>query len=358
MRIHFRPAPTSRLCRLDAPTSRLRRLGALLALGGLALAWAAPAGHADTCSACPEPTLADLEKQAGFELTSRTDDDGQAHTDYVVTDGGECSYSVSVPPLVTIGKTWTVLRGSGTVYNCPWGDTSTTVTISISEGDSSEWKVEGEVSAEVALIALKLGGSLGGSLGGGQVKGEVRTLSQHIGAAFGHVLDWHGLFELADVTLDGQVDVTRRFAWWTKNEATEHTVHRKGDVRMACGAESVRLTRRASIGAMFHIWDGSCDAKVTPVDLGTFPRPKPPPVITPPPTPVPVPVPDEDPTDPPPSLPVPLDPDAQPSTPQQSADLDDPPAGIPPLTPLGDPSAQSLLGGAQIAEVPLAEAGN
>jgi hypothetical protein len=311
-------------------------------------------GRADTCSACPEPTLADLAQQAGFELTSRTDDDGTAHTDYVVTDGGECAYAVSVPPLVTIGKSWTVLRGSGTVYNCPWGDTSTTVTISLSEGDSSEWKVEGELSAELALIALKLGGSLGGSLGGGHVQGEVRTLSQHIGAAPGHVLDWHGLFELADVTLDGQVDVTRRFAWWTKNEATEDTVHRQGNVWTACGAEKVRLTRRASIGAMFHIWDGSCDATVTPVDLGTFPRPKPPPVITPPSG---TPAPSEELPDPPPSVPAPIDPDDEPTTPQDSSDLDDPPAGIPPLTPLGDPSAQSLLGGAHVVEVPFGEAG-
>ncbi|MFM8980287.1 MAG: hypothetical protein ACKOSS_07490 [Planctomycetia bacterium] len=290
---------------------------ALLLLARLLLAAGLPlrAAQADACATCAAPTEASLSGQPGYALYVREDRWGTRRSDTLHVDGDACTYALGTTPVARLGKSWMVLRGTGTVCNCPWGATDASVSVSLGDGDSTDWKVEGEVQAEVALVALKASAGLKVGVTHGRSLHEVREVTQRIEAAPGHVLDWEGWFELAELTLDLELDVTRRYAWWTKNQLTGDEVHLRGEVLVGCGRERVTLRRQASIGVRFRLWDAPCDGSAAPTDLGTFPRPRPAPALTPSPAAVPV-------------LPVPVVP-----APVVPANLHDPvePAPVAPL---------------------------
>lgn len=263
-----------------APLQRVRTRVLVLLL--VALGLAPQAAQADACAQCAAPTEASLAGQPGFALYEREDRWGARRTDTLHVDAGSCSYAPAAAPVARLGKSWMVLRGQGTVASCPWGATEASVSVTLSEGDSTDWKVEGEVQAEVELAALAASAGLKVGMAHGRTLHEVRQVTQRIEAAPGHVLDWEGWFELADLTLDLELAVTRRYAWWTKNHLTGDVVHLSGEVLVACGREQVTLRRQASLGVCFRLWDAPCDGSAPPTDLGSFPRPRPAPVLTPP----------------------------------------------------------------------------
>ncbi|MFM8386589.1 MAG: hypothetical protein ACKOCB_07235 [Planctomycetia bacterium] len=279
-------SPTSRPhATRPAPAPRLR-LGWQALLGLLLASLPASPARAEGCEDCAAPSAQALRSQPGFGLFVRQDRWGARREDTLHLDAGACAYAPASTPVARLGKSWMVLRGTGTVASCPWGSTDASVSVSIAEGDSTDWRVEGEVQVELKAVALSTAASAKTGVAHGRTLQEVRQVTQRIEAAPGHVIDWEGWFELADLTLDLDLSVTRRYAWWTKNPLTGDHVHAAGEVLVDCGRERVTLRRQASLGVRFRLWDAPCDGSTPPVDLGTFPRPRPAPVLTPPAAPV------------------------------------------------------------------------
>lgn len=302
-----------------------RAAAGLLALA-LLLAGAGTAS-ADACSSCPAPSEDDIRAaEPGFELAWRSGFLGLRSRDYLETDAGECAYALAGPPQISIGKSWLVLRGSGSVWNCPWGRSDDEIAYEIDAGDSSGWSLDASLDASLKQKLLQLLLDVDFSMAESSSVREVRRVTKRLEAAYGHVLDWSGYFELADVVCDLDVNVTRRWSWWTKNSGTGATVHQQGVVWMECGNEAAQLTRRASIGYSIRVLDSSCDAPdAPPIDRGTFPRHRPP-VVTPSDDP-PVPAHDEggdDGGDEPPSEPLDPEPRSGPQEPRSGEDADEP----------------------------------
>jgi hypothetical protein len=234
--------------------------------------------RADACSSCPEPTLQDLAALPGFTLHALPADVfGHRPTDYVETDAGECTYVPKNDPQVAITASRLVLRGVGEVWHCPHSSSDDQITYSIAAGDSTEWKVAGEVGATLKAVALEVAGKVSGGYASGRSTNEVKTVTKTLRAAMGHRIAWEGYFEIASLALTVEVDVTRRWSWWTKNARTFDVVLRSGSIWMSCGTERVPLARSASIRYAIHLLDRACGAPpgTPPDDLGWFPLPPP-----------------------------------------------------------------------------------
>lgn len=260
----------------------VRRPLALL-LAGLLLLGPAGRAHADACSDCPGPTLADLRAQPGFALESRPSPlawPGPAD-DYVETNPNGCSFTALSRPDVAQGPAWAVLRGTGEVFNCPEAKSASEISFTVEEGDSTQWSVQGEAGGELEAFGLKLAAKIGGGYGRGHAVREVRAHRQTLEAQPGHRVPWEGYFLLATLSLDLDVSVSRNWSWWTKNTATGAEVHRSGTLQMPCGSDHLRLERQASLSAFLHLYDGACGASGNAlIDLGLFP-PAPVPVTPP-----------------------------------------------------------------------------
>lgn len=255
------------------PSALRRLLPALLA--GAALLPGAPPARADGCDDCRAPTLADLEAAPGFRVELRLLD-GWPHLvlpDEVAVNGDECSYVARSAPALTTGPTWSVLRAAGEVLNCPWARTSDSVSFEVAEGDTTEWKVQGEVGATASLAAVQLAAKVGGGYGRGTSVTEVRTHTTTIEAQPGHRVPWEGYFEVAPLTLSIEFAVTRRWSWWTKHPNFGDTVLASGSVWIDCGTERVTLTRRAALRGWVKTGDRPCGEP----DLGAVTPPAPPP---------------------------------------------------------------------------------
>jgi hypothetical protein len=262
--------------------ARWMRTTAWLLLTAVLVGAGGRAASADACSSCPEPTEDDIRAaDPAYELAVRSGWLGLEARDYLTIDAGECAYALAGPPAISIGKSWLVLRGTGSVWNCPWGRSEDTISFEIESGDSSEWKLDASLEGTLATEILKLLLNVDYVAGKASTVREVRKVIKTLDAGYGHVLDWSGYFELADVICDMDVNVTRRWSWWTKNPVTGYQVHQHGSVWMDCGNEEAQATRRASIGYSIRIIDSSCDDPLAPpIDRGTFPRHLPP-VVTP-----------------------------------------------------------------------------
>lgn len=341
------------------PEAALRRLLPAALLAGAALCLPAGGARADACSDCPAPSRAELEAQPGFVLGTRPllQWPYLPVTDSLETFAAECAYSASSAPDVVPGPTWSILRATGEVLNCPWAKTSTEVAFELEEGDSTEWSVEGEAGASLSAAALSLAAKLKAGYVRGSVRSEVRALKTTIEAQPGHRVPWEGYFEVGPLQLTIDFAVTRRWSWWTKHPNSGDVVLASGSIWMDCGGERVTLKRQAA----FHAWVETGDRPCGVPELSArppAPPPGPPPVVTPGtgPAPGPVPpqepgqpggdpVPDWDEDEPRPDLPQPhaLPPpaDAPPGEPVAPP----PPLPVPPPVPtVPDPSASDGLG--------------
>lgn len=325
---------------LTVPRRRGRRLPTSVAAAAallLLIAGARPAS-ADACSDCKEPTLQDLMAVPGFTLQSLPPGwFGGGPTDFYEIDAGECTYALKGAPSMSIVSSKLVLRGSGEVWNCPESSSDDTISFQIEQEDSTSWTLHGEVSAQLKVLALSFAAKAGISTGGGRSITEVRSVTKSLHAAYGHRIEWEGYFEVATFSLTLAFDVTRRWSWWTKNHVTGYTVLRSGSIWMACGSETVELSRNASISYKLRLYDRSClEPLAPPRDLGWFP----PPPTTPPAGPLPggsagqPPAPAPPPPPPPPSVPPPpAPPTTPPSTPVGGSNPPAPPDEAPPPCP-------------------------
>lgn len=327
------PMPESPMPPHDARLQARRPRGRVLALmlAGLLLGRAS-AAQADACSDCPGPTLADLQAQPGFALEWRPSPLGWpgSSEDYAETNPNGCSFTALGDPHVVQGPAWAVLRGTGEVFNCPQAKSSSEISFTVEEGDSTQWSVQGEVGAELEALGLKLASKVGGGYGRGHAVREVRVHKQTLEAQPGHRVPWEGYFLLATLSLDLDVSVSRNWSWWTKNSATGAEVHRSGTIQMPCGSDHLRLERQASLSAFLHLYDGACgDPAGALTDLGLFPPARVP--LTPPAQDLPTLTPGDD------------EADLPPGDPEQGHDLPNlpPPLRVPAPVPLS-PAAPDL----------------
>ncbi len=255
---------------LEAP----RRLAlALLALF-LSLSLPARAARGDVCSDCAPPSDAVLAAQPGFVLETREGFFGPKR-DYVEIDGGECSVSIVGDFDIEKKSSYLVLRGAGTAWNCPHSKACDTVTASISAADIKEWSLTTGASIGGSVLGVSLSAQFSTRVG---QKAEIRvttTVSKLICPTYCHVIDWSAFFEVATYEADVDYEVTRRWAWWTKNVYTGGDVHHMGEVFTSCGTGTATFQCQEPILGYFHLLDRGCDGTecgyIAPQDLRWFP---------------------------------------------------------------------------------------
>ncbi len=221
----------------------------------------APGGEArgDACSECGPPTLAELGSHPDFQLDTR-----HGSKDYVETDGGECTFKIEGEPTMKKTGSWLILRGTGEVWNCPFGSSEDTMTATTSESDSSGWTLS--ASAKVSLKSLGTGveTTVTAAVNQSCTIQEVTSISKKLKAAYCHRIPWKAYFEVA--TYEAQVEYTlsRRFAWWTKNVRTGHVVHRHGEVWIVCETGTATLDAEAPISWRFPPVQGPVPGRGVP----------------------------------------------------------------------------------------------
>ena len=251
-----------------------------LAAAAAAVALGVGTAHADLCSDCPAPTLADLAAQPGFALEER----GPFRDTYEV-DAGECEVTVGEPtePVKEVG--WLVLVAAGETMNCPEVKSCDKVIAQTSESATKEWSITTESGVSGTVLGLGLTAKLVEQVRETLRIETVTRIEKEICPAYCHRIAWGAYFEIARYTSTVDYAVTRRHAWWTKNMATGDRVHRKGDVWMACGSGTATLEAEAPIAGHFHLTARACASDlcrlVPTVDLGYFP-PLPPAPTAPP----------------------------------------------------------------------------
>jgi hypothetical protein len=296
--------------------------------------------RADGCEGCSGPTVAHLQQTAGLKLERRGDRLIGYARDYLLTDAGECTATLTAPPTVTRECAWLVERGRGEVWHCPHSKSKDTITIEASRTDSTRWTLK--VTSAVKLKAVVAQAML--EVENGRSEGvairEVTRVSKTITPGYCRRIRWLGYFEVGKFTAEATFKFTQRWAWWTKNRKTGAKVHQSGDVHMDCGTGAVELGRQAPIAGYFDLTQGACEASkcgsVVAKHLGFFP-------------PLPPYLPDPHADDPP--APKVVEDDDEPEVPHEPMDpppssdeLGDPPAasddlGDPPTGPLPDPLA-------------------
>jgi len=252
-----RPRPFSRPKPRPGRASPVLRLLFLL-LATLLLAAAPTPAHADGCTNCPRPTLADLQAQPGFVLEDRPGSPGHVRPDTYYVDRGQCVTTSTGTPVVTRGYTWLVLRGSGEVWHCPHSKSVDAITVESSVSDSSEWSFTVKIAAEFRAFAAKIKAEVEAGRTTGVTITEVTSITKTITPAWCHRITWEGWFEVGTFKAETKITTQQRFAWWTKNLTTGDKVHAKGSIWKLCGSQDVVLSRRAPIAGYFALRQRGC----------------------------------------------------------------------------------------------------
>lgn len=237
---------------------RLRRwIPATALLLGLGLLAGLPA-HADLCGSCPTPTAAQVAAQCPtLSLATRTHWLWGTNRDYLEFDGAECQYAVGTP-VITMRNWRLVLKASGTAKNCPHCLSTATVTIIVSENESTAWALTASAGASVKALGMTLTSQIAAQLE--QTSGLTRTTkgSQTFQPGYCRVIVWSAFLEAADPLATVTVNVSRSYAWWTKNESTGPTVHQRGTVTIPCGSASPTYTCKMPLAFHFHECQTGC----------------------------------------------------------------------------------------------------
>jgi len=250
--------------------TEMRWAVAMVVVAGLLITGGAEA-RGDVCSECGPPTLEDLQKDPAFKLEKR----GLGALDEVHLHGGECRIELVGAPVIAKKQSWLVLRGQGAVWNCPSSTASDTMTATVTQSDRKEWSFSVSSSASAAVLGVGLSAEVIATVSEASEVQEVTSISKQMSAKFCRVIAWKGYFEVADYEADVTFKVERRFAWWTKNVFSGDTVHRSGEIWLACGAHEATLDMRAPIAGYFRLHQTPCpdpECKTIPaVELGWFP---------------------------------------------------------------------------------------
>jgi hypothetical protein len=230
---------------------RLRAVAAVLATG-TALLFPRSSATADGCADCAPPSAARLRAAAGPPW----DEEGVGWT--FGTDGGECRTSSTGGESRVEGYeiVWT---GTGASWRCPFSQSGSTITVSVSDTDRFRWHVEGSVGLE---LGNELVGKLKTSLSGGTDEENVRVVSggitKSIAAGWCHRVNWHAAFLAQKVVADVTVRLERRYAWWVKSTPWTSEIAASGTVWVPCGSATLTFKRLEPLYLSVSLADRKC----------------------------------------------------------------------------------------------------
>jgi hypothetical protein len=184
--------------------------------------------------------------------------------------------SIAGSPDVTIKNAWLILRGTGEVWNCPHSSSCDTMVASAQQDDTTEWTQTGDVGGSLSLLGSGLSARLTEAVRKQVALRTTTQISKNLCAGECRRIRWWGYFMIADYTAEVTYQVTRRYAWWTKNPVTGHVVHRMGNVWVPCGTGLATFSMHAPIAGFFRLYQRACsDAEdcrhIAALDLGWFP---------------------------------------------------------------------------------------
>lgn len=243
---------------------------ALLLLVGLA-----PPAHADFCTGCRKPSVAEVLQRTGATLELRGDDGTwfPKSRDYMEMDAGACELRVSDPDPAALIASKLEYRAGGEVWNCPDSKSDSSISAKIAESDRSEWSEQTTGSIGLKAGPLSFGVAIIKRRGGSHGITETSDLSQTIEAKPCQRVPWLAYLQVSTFQVEVHVTVVQHYVWWTKNSNTDAKVHQKGSFEQSCFAGQTSMRRKAPTMWYIRRMRLSCDGCTggSTADLGWAP---------------------------------------------------------------------------------------